>query len=137
MNGTAFERGWSHLNNGELLDVAEREGFGVLVTTDTNLKFQQNLSGRRITIVVLLSTSWPRIERASAQVAKIIDTATPGATPKSKSHESDGPAPVGLTRSEGSTRCWRTQIRGYLTKHFQRGVGLDRVPRQLERSPRR
>ena len=75
---TAFERGWSHLKNGELLDVAERDGFGVLVTTDTNLKFQQNLSGRRITIVVLLSTSWPRIELASAQVAKIIDTATPG-----------------------------------------------------------
>ena len=75
---TAFERRWSDLKNGELLDAAEREGFAVLVTTDTNLKFQQNLSGRRITIVVLLSTSWPRIERASAKIASTIDATTPG-----------------------------------------------------------
>ena len=75
---TAFERGWSDLKNGELLDAAEREGFAVLVTTDTNLKFQQNLSGRRIAIVVLLATSWPRIERASTEVAGTIVAATPG-----------------------------------------------------------
>jgi hypothetical protein len=46
---TAFERGWSELKHGELLDAAEHEGFAVLVTTDTKLKFQQNLSGRRVT----------------------------------------------------------------------------------------
>jgi hypothetical protein len=54
---TAFERGWSRLKNGELLDAAELEGFGVLVTTDSKLKSQQNLAARRIAIVVLLSTS--------------------------------------------------------------------------------
>ena len=75
---TAFERGWSELKNGELLDAAEREGFAVLVTTDTKLKFQQNLSGRRIAIVALLTTSWPRIERAAAEVVKAIAAATPG-----------------------------------------------------------
>ena len=41
---TAFERGWATLKNGELLQAAENEGFAVLVTTDTNLKYQQNLS---------------------------------------------------------------------------------------------
>jgi hypothetical protein len=60
---TAFERGWSELKNGELLDAAEREGFTVFVTTDTKPKFQQNLTGRRIAIVALLTTSWPRITR--------------------------------------------------------------------------
>jgi hypothetical protein len=65
---TAFEQGWSELTNGELLDAAEREGFAVFVTTDTKLKFQQNLIGRRIAIVALLTTSWPRIERATASV---------------------------------------------------------------------
>jgi predicted nuclease of predicted toxin-antitoxin system len=69
---TAFERGWSELKNGELLDAAEREGFAVLVTTDTKLKFQQNLSGRRIAIVASLTTSWPRIERTTAEVVKAI-----------------------------------------------------------------
>lgn len=75
---TAFERGWSKLTNGELLDAAERENFAVLVTTDSNLKFQQNLAGRRIAIVALLSTSWPRIERAIAAVVRAITSATPG-----------------------------------------------------------
>jgi hypothetical protein len=38
---TAFERGWSKLTNGELLDAAEREGYAVLVTTDSNLKYNK------------------------------------------------------------------------------------------------
>ena len=75
---TAFQRGWSKLKNGELLDAADREGFAVLVTTDSNLKFQQNLVGRRIAIVTLLSTSWPRIERATAAIVVAIAAATPG-----------------------------------------------------------
>jgi hypothetical protein len=61
-----------------LLDAAEREGFTVFVTTDTKLKFQQNLSGRRIAIVALLTTSWPRIERAVPAVASAIAAAAPG-----------------------------------------------------------
>ena len=40
---TVFEKGWSTLQNGELLSTAEDEGFEVLVTTDQNLKYQQNL----------------------------------------------------------------------------------------------
>jgi hypothetical protein len=75
---TAFERGWSKLKNGELLDLAEREGFAVLVTTDSKMKFQQNLSARRIAIVALLSTSWPRIERAIGEVVGAIAVASPG-----------------------------------------------------------
>ena len=75
---TAYERGWSKLKNGELLDAAEREGFGVLVTTDTKLKFQQNLGARRIAIVALSSTSWPRIERAIDAVIRAINAASPG-----------------------------------------------------------
>ena len=48
---TAHERDWSKLKNGELLDAAEKQGFEVLVTTDLNLKYQQNLKSRRIAIV--------------------------------------------------------------------------------------
>lgn len=72
---TAFERGWSKLRNGELLDAAEKEGFAVLVTTDQNLKYQQNLKSRRIAIIVLSTTSWPRIQRAIADVVGAIDGA--------------------------------------------------------------
>ena len=59
---TAFELGWGSVENGELLTLAEKGGFEVLVTTDQNLKYQQNLTDRKIAIVVLSSTSWPRIQ---------------------------------------------------------------------------
>ncbi len=67
---TAFERGWSILSNGELLAVGEQEGFEVFVTTDRNLRDQQNLSRGNIAIVVLSSTSWPRIQKAARQSDK-------------------------------------------------------------------
>jgi hypothetical protein len=69
---TAFERGWSTLTNGELLARAESEGFEVFVTTDKALPNQQNFDGLRIAIVVLSSTSWPRIQEAAAAVALAI-----------------------------------------------------------------
>lgn len=70
---TTYERGWATLKNGELLDAAERGGFAVLVTTDSNLKYQQNLRSRRIAIVVLSTTSWPRIQSAVAEVVRAVD----------------------------------------------------------------
>jgi predicted nuclease of predicted toxin-antitoxin system len=75
---TAYERGWATLTNGELLDAAENEGFAVLVTTDANLQYQQNLSARRIAIVVLTSTSWPRIQRAISAVVRAINEVAEG-----------------------------------------------------------
>lgn len=75
---TAYELGWSRLKNGELLDAAEGAQFDVLITTDTNLKHQQNLSERDLAIVVLGSTSWPRIQRALENVVSAIDATAPG-----------------------------------------------------------
>ena len=49
----ARARGWQELENGELLNVAEAAGFEVLVTTDKNLSYQQNLAARRIAVIVL------------------------------------------------------------------------------------
>ena len=75
---TAYERGWSKISNGELLDSAEKEAFSVLVSTDSNLKYQQNLRSRRIAIVVLTSTSWPRIQRVTGSIVEAIDHASAG-----------------------------------------------------------
>ena len=60
---TVAERGWAVLKNGELLQRAEAEAYDVFVTTDQNLRNQQNLRGRSIAILMLKSTSWPRISR--------------------------------------------------------------------------
>jgi hypothetical protein len=70
---TAYEQGWSRLKNGDLLGAAEREGFEVLVTTDSNLRYQQNLVRRHIAIVVLMTTDWSRIRLVVDDVARAID----------------------------------------------------------------
>jgi hypothetical protein len=75
---TAYDRGWSRLKNGELLDAAEKAGFEVFLTTDMQLKHQQNLKSRRMAIVVISTPSWPRIERAATDVLRAVDAARPG-----------------------------------------------------------
>lgn len=67
-----------HSRNGDLVSQAETAGFDVLVTTDRNWKYQQNLSGRRLAVVVLLSTSWPKIQAKVSAVTKAVGEATPG-----------------------------------------------------------
>lgn len=59
---TAYELSWQQLENGALIASAESEGFDLLITTDQNLRYQQNLDDRKIAILVLKSTSWPRIK---------------------------------------------------------------------------
>jgi predicted nuclease of predicted toxin-antitoxin system len=53
---TVQEAGWSGKQNGNLLSVAESR-FEVLVTIDTNLRYQQNLAGRNISILIIHSSS--------------------------------------------------------------------------------
>jgi hypothetical protein len=49
----AKDRGWDKLSNGDLLAEAERAGFEIFLTADKNIRYQQNLTGRRIAILVL------------------------------------------------------------------------------------
>jgi hypothetical protein len=74
----ARSRGWDTLRNGELLDATEASGFEVFLTTDRNLRYQQNLTGRRIAIIVLGSGRWKRIRTRLAQIAAAVKAATPG-----------------------------------------------------------
>ena len=69
---TAFEMGWAELDNGDLLDAAEA-AFDALITTDQNLRYQQDLSGRRLAILVLPTTSWPIIQTHVAEVVAAVD----------------------------------------------------------------
>lgn len=72
------ERGWSGLDNGALLDRAESDGYHLLVTTDQNLRHQQNLAGRQMAIMVLLAASWPRIEQRVDDVRSVLKQIEPG-----------------------------------------------------------
>lgn len=75
---TAHELGWSSLSNGDLLAAAQREHFDALVTTDKNLRYQQNLADRRIAILVLPTTSWPTIQRHTHSIAMALEAMSPG-----------------------------------------------------------
>ena len=66
------------MRNGELLDRAEADGYQLLVTTDQNLRHQQNLAGRQLAIMVLLAASWPRIQRRVDDIRVAVDRIGPG-----------------------------------------------------------
>src|SRR2546423_4959125 len=71
-------QGWDRFANGELLAAAEEAGFDVLLTTDKNLRYQQNLQGRKIAIVVLGKGRWRLIKPCLAQVVAAVNAAKPG-----------------------------------------------------------
>ena len=72
------EKGWELLENGELIRKAEEDGYEVLVTTDQSMRYQQNLTGRGLAIVVLLSTAWPRVQHRTQEIRTAIEDARPG-----------------------------------------------------------
>jgi hypothetical protein len=74
----AKEAGWDRLTNGELLNAAEATGFDLLVTPDKNMRYQQNLQGRKIAIVVLGNAQWPVLRRYVGGVVATVNAATPG-----------------------------------------------------------
>jgi hypothetical protein len=66
------------LENGELLRLGEAEGFDVMVTSDQNIGYQQNLTGRKLALVVLGSNIWPLMRDHGAEIAGIVDSVRPG-----------------------------------------------------------
>ena len=74
----AIERGWDRISNGELLTAAEAAGFELLLTTDKNIRYQQNLTGRKIAILVLGNSAWRMVRKRLDRVAVAVKAATPG-----------------------------------------------------------
>jgi hypothetical protein len=74
---TAYEMGWAKLANGDLLKAAE-DTFDAILTTDRNLRYQQNLQGRRLAILVLPTTSWPKIRRHISEIRDALNKLRPG-----------------------------------------------------------
>ena len=75
---TAAQQGWDTLKNGELLAAAEADGFDVLLTTDKNMRYQQNLAGRKIAVLVLGLQQWPSLRPHVQRVVDAIKAARPG-----------------------------------------------------------
>ena len=66
------------LENGDLLKSAEESGFDVLVTSDQNIRYQQNLTGRKLALVVLGSNIWPIVREHGATIVTAVDGVRPG-----------------------------------------------------------
>ena len=74
----ARERGWDKVSNGDLLNAAEAAGFQVLLTTDKNIQYQQNLAGRKISVLVLANSKWPVVRLHLGSIATAVNAAKPG-----------------------------------------------------------
>ena len=74
----ARQIGWHELTNVELIRKAEEAGYELLLTTDKNMRYQQNLSGRVIAIVVLGNQQWPDVQLYLERITSAIDVAKPG-----------------------------------------------------------
>lgn len=74
----ARQIGWHELKNGDLLRQAEEAGYELLLTSDKNIRYQQNLSGRKIAIVVLGNQQWPDVKLHLARIVEAVNTASPG-----------------------------------------------------------
>jgi len=75
---TAQDRGWNKLDNGALLGAAEEAAVDLLLTTDRRIRYQQNLAGRKIALVVLTGTTkWSRVKLHVARIAAVVNAVTP------------------------------------------------------------
>ena len=92
---TASHMGWSHLKNGELLRAAEDSDFDVLVTGDRTLVHEQNLSGRRLSILALSANNWPIVKNFIAQILGAVCSAVPAAFVKLDCGEFSRKKPAG------------------------------------------
>ena len=75
---TAQAMGWGELENGDLIDAAEKAGFAALVTADRNLRYQQNLAGRTIGIIVLPNNKLRLLKMIAPEIRRVLDTLRPG-----------------------------------------------------------
>lgn len=74
----AAQMGWESIGNGELILRAEAAGFDLLLSTDQNIRYQQDLRNRQIAIVVLSDQQWPNVRIHLEKIAFAINAATPG-----------------------------------------------------------
>ena len=70
--------GWAGLANGALIAIAEASGFDVLITADRNIRYQQNLTSRKIALIVLTTNVWMVIKAHPARIQNAIDAIQTG-----------------------------------------------------------
>ena len=77
---TVVEMGWSGKKNGELLRLMSQENFTILLTTDQNLRYQQNLQQAGVAVIVLVARTnrLPDLAPLIPDVRNVLDNIAPG-----------------------------------------------------------
>jgi hypothetical protein len=75
---TVAFQGWSRLKNGALLTAAEETGYELFITADQEITYQQNLTGRKMALLVLSTNNWDYVKAAVAKITAAIEAVTPG-----------------------------------------------------------
>ena len=75
---TTWFQGWSGLKNGALLTAAEEAGFDLFITADQEISYQQNLTGRKMALLVLSTNNWDLIKAAISKIMAVINGVKPG-----------------------------------------------------------
>lgn len=75
---TVAYMGWTGLQNGALLRVAEDNGIDVLLTVDQTLRREQNMSGRRLAVVAVSAIQLPILKENLPKIIAAIAGAAPG-----------------------------------------------------------
>ena len=81
---TAARMGWANLRNGDLLDRVEENGYEVLITTDQNIRYGLNLTGRTIGTVVPMNPRWPFVRLCTVAVREALYKSGPERPGKSQ-----------------------------------------------------
>jgi len=74
---TVQDQGWAGITNGTLLQMAE-EHFDVLITSDQNLKYQQNLANRQLAILQLPTNKVPIVISLAPVIQSTLDKIAAG-----------------------------------------------------------
>ena len=74
---TIQEEGWAGVDNGEIIELIDGH-FDVFILADKNLRYQQNLSSRRIAMVELPTNRWPILESIAKKVVTAVEQSKPG-----------------------------------------------------------
>jgi hypothetical protein len=74
---TARQMGWDTLTNGDLLAAAEAAGFDIMITADRNIRYQQNMASRQITLIELTTSHWETVRDNLADIVAAIEAAQP------------------------------------------------------------
>ena len=74
---TVEEEGWGKLRT-VLIERAEEADYKILITCDQNVRYQQNLTHRTLSMVVLGSNIWPSVKNKLEEIQEALRLASPG-----------------------------------------------------------